>query len=211
MQENVICETNSQLPLLLSQCRQKFLRAGEVLFLQGDRADYLYLIQSGEIRHIYQDEQGREVILARSSAGDIVGVGSQLCPPMVEFHTIVHQPTCLCIIPPVILKQLHQDLSSLSILLVKLGDYILKISKALQILLLPSIEMRLAALFQYLVDQSGFVLKGLSQQDISYMIDASRPKVNGQLQQWVRQDVIRLGRRSVHILDLEYLRKLVII
>lgn len=208
---NMLPDIIPQLSPLLSQCRLQSFQAGEVLFLQGDQADCLYLIQSGEVRHIHQDENGREVILARSSVGDIVGVGSQLCPSMVEFHTIVHQPACLCIIPPVILKQLHQDLSTLSILLVKLGDYILKILKALEILLLPSIEMRLAALFQYLVDQSGIVVKGLSQQDISHMIDASRPKVNSQLQQWARQGVIRLERRSVHILDLEYLRELIII
>jgi CRP-like cAMP-binding protein len=45
---------------------------GEIVFRQGDAADCLYIIQSGHVT-VYQDEDGKEVVLAELGEGDSFG------------------------------------------------------------------------------------------------------------------------------------------
>jgi CRP/FNR family transcriptional regulator len=51
---------------------------GELLFEQGDPADYLYLVESGEVIVRYKPEDGPEIIVARVKTGGIVGWSAAL-------------------------------------------------------------------------------------------------------------------------------------
>jgi CRP-like cAMP-binding protein len=51
---------------------------GELLFEQGDAADYLYLVVSGEIIVRYKPEDGPEIVVARVRSGGIVGWSAAL-------------------------------------------------------------------------------------------------------------------------------------
>lgn len=51
---------------------------GELLFEQGDSAEYLYLVVSGEVIVRYKPDDGPELIVARVKPGGIVGWSAAL-------------------------------------------------------------------------------------------------------------------------------------
>jgi CRP-like cAMP-binding protein len=52
--------------------------AGEVLFEQGDPADYLYLVASGEVLIRYKPDDGPAIMLSRVRQGGLVGWSAAL-------------------------------------------------------------------------------------------------------------------------------------
>ncbi len=190
--------------------------SGKTLYMQGDDAENMYIVVTGEIRHIHIDMQGREVIIASSYAGDYVGLISLFLPNQHECQTVVAQESQLCIIPKYIVRELQENILIFKILMEKLCHFFQRIYHCLEVLILPTIESRLAALFQHLIGRFGTFQEGhwcinhkLTQQELAIMINASRPKVNAQLQQWGRQEIISLKKRSIHILDLAYLQNII--
>lgn len=63
--------SDQELTSLAQQCRLIKREAGEILFHEGDPADYFYILISGQVQAYKTSAEGKEVILHLFNAGDI--------------------------------------------------------------------------------------------------------------------------------------------
>jgi CRP-like cAMP-binding protein len=61
-------------------CRVDHLQPDEAIFLQGDPCDRLWLLHQGQVKIVYQEEDGREVILEVISPGEPFGGAALFFP-----------------------------------------------------------------------------------------------------------------------------------
>ena len=73
--------TPSQSVLVKPIFQSVFEPAGNILFNQGDQADFLYLVLDGEVTIRFKPEDGPAIIVARVRAEGIVGWSSALGSP----------------------------------------------------------------------------------------------------------------------------------
>ena len=64
---------DEELSSLMERAELKSIRAGEIVFDQGDRGDSFYTVYSGRVRIVQRNEQGREVNLGVNTKGDHFG------------------------------------------------------------------------------------------------------------------------------------------
>lgn len=65
--------SSDELAVIAGQLKQEDFDTGEVIFMQGDRGDAMFIIRSGRVRIYSQDEGGKELTLNVYGAGDFFG------------------------------------------------------------------------------------------------------------------------------------------
>lgn len=89
----------SDILYLAGYCRVSHLPKDAIIFSQGDACDRVWLVESGRVKIVYQEEDGREVILELISPGEAFGGGVLLFPAQpataktMEDATLVSLPT----------------------------------------------------------------------------------------------------------------------
>lgn len=68
--------------------------AGEVLFAQGDPAEYLYVLVEGEVHIRYKPDDGQPILLTRVHSGGVVGWSAALGNPAYT-SSVVCETNCL--------------------------------------------------------------------------------------------------------------------
>ena len=72
---------------------QRSFAPGQILFQQGDVGDGMYVLASGEVRVVIEDQQGGEVTIAMLRAGDVLGELSLLDGESRSASAVAHEPT----------------------------------------------------------------------------------------------------------------------
>lgn len=80
-----LSETESS--ALLARATRRVVRAGFVLFHQGDPASALFLLRNGRVRFVRSNAEGQEALLRWLSPGDCFGIGSLVADPWCYFGT----------------------------------------------------------------------------------------------------------------------------
>lgn len=187
---------------------------GDLLYLQGDPGDGLYLILSGEVRISATGAQGQELHLNTLSAGDVMGeialmdggsrtatatatrTGMLFCVDRADFLGLVDRQ-------PEITWQILQLLCR----------RIRWISSLLEDSAFLSPEGRLAKRLLAIAGAAGTdTVRGpelrISQSDLAGYLNLTRQFVNRLLQQLQREGIVELGRGRVLIIDPDRLLKL---
>ncbi|MDF2529150.1 MAG: Crp/Fnr family transcriptional regulator [Gammaproteobacteria bacterium] len=167
-----LSKTN-QVDLVKKQYR---LDSGENLTSAGRPLDYLYIVQSGSVKHVHITEEGNELVTDFYFPGDIIGLDS-LSTHQHSFQLIALEPTYLCAISMHNLEALTKNQpwaqqSLLSLLSQKLLD-------RTQALLIQHqhAEQRMAA---FLLDLSKR-LKTIHQSHLNYDLSMSRQEIGNYL------------------------------
>jgi CRP/FNR family transcriptional regulator len=91
--------TEADLRHLAGYCHVSHLPKDATIFLQGDPCDRVWVVDSGRVKIVYQEEDGREVIIELISPGEAFGGGVLLFPThpatakAMEDVTLVSLPT----------------------------------------------------------------------------------------------------------------------
>ena len=84
---------------LAGYCHVTHAGKDDAIFLQGDPCDRVWIVESGRVKIVYQEEDGREVIVEIISPGEAFGGGVLLFPTQpatakaMEEATLVSLPT----------------------------------------------------------------------------------------------------------------------
>ncbi|GHU44904.1 transcriptional regulator [Betaproteobacteria bacterium] len=187
------------------------LRDKECLFLQNDPSHFIGIIADGDIHHVLSNSDGHELIIGHSASNQVIGIPALLSQtPRYETARASGMTRVLLLshehFRPLLKEQtFHERL--LTVLKIQLEAYVAFI----ETMCLYSLEVRLAR----------HVLANLQQSDapiphvrlpahqglLASMINASRPKLNGYLQKWKRQGVVRIHRNHLLIDDLAQIRR----
>jgi CRP-like cAMP-binding protein len=186
------------------------------IFHQGDPASALFIIRSGRVRLVRRMEAGEEFTTGIWSAGYLVGLISAFlgAPRFLAAETVdqvalqvlkrndLHR--CMETIPRFALNIAH-------LLALLASD---SIQRAAPLALEPveaklgRVLVRLAAPAAPDDPETGYVVRGITQDELARMVGASRPWVNQALAAFEKRGLIRRHKQLISILDLEACQRL---
>lgn len=189
---------------------RRLLRPGEQLFSEGQLVERDYFILSGLIRAFHTSASGREITLAYWRPGSFVGSPDIFRPSghlwtgqAIETTTVIGF-TCKE------LQKLMEQYPGWAIGLIEALAYKIRCFSALvQVLGTRSIHDRLCQILLALCSQYGKPYQGtsilidsrFSHDDLSHMVGATRQWVTITLGKLQKRGAIKLGRKSLIILD----------
>jgi CRP-like cAMP-binding protein len=186
------------------------------VFLRGDPADTLFIIRSGRVRLARSLEAGDEFTTGIWSSGYIIGLISAFLgvPRFLAAETLdqvtlqtlkssdLHE--CMRTIPQFTLNIAH--------LLALLASDSIERSA---LLALEPVEARLGRILVKLAvplspdaPEKGYVVRGITQDELARMVGASRPWVNRALADFEKRQLIRCHKQLISILDLDACKRL---
>ena len=205
-------ETTRDLRAAMSEVR---LRRGEILFLEGEPGDRLYVIADGKIKLGHTAPDGRETLIAVLGPGEMLG-------ELALFDPGPRAATATAIAPTRLLELRHDDLTGIlagrpelsSQLLQSLARRLRRTNAALADLVFSDVPGRvakalldLATRFGERVNEGIRLVHDLTQEELAQLVGASRETVNKALSEFGNRGWIRLEGRAVLILDEERLIK----
>ncbi len=198
--------------------RERTFGAGEVLMTQGSPSDAVAVLLTGAVRVVAGTPEGTEITLGLRGAGDLLGtLGALTEPPAPRAATIMAiVPTRARLIATGAFLQLLHDHATIAVaLLADLAEEWRESSQRHVDFSAYPAEQRLARLLVELsrVDGpgappgAGAIELPLSQGDLAGMIGTSRDSAARVLGRFREEGLVATGRRTVHVVDLEGLRR----
>ena len=194
--------------------RRRFPR-GATLFNEGERSDRVILLLSGRVKISYFTEDGREVVLALRSAGDILGELSALDGEPRSASAIALEPVDALLLSADRFRDFLSARPRVALLLLEMLACRLRDADRKRVEFgaydtVGRVARRLVELADRFGERDGdtvHIVLPLSQDELAGWIGASRKAVGNALA-WLRaRNLIETRRRGVSIRDLEGLRK----
>lgn len=196
-----------------SLMRRTKCRRGEWVFVHGDPADSIYILQSGRMKITALSEDGHEVVHEILGPGEIFGDISTILgiPRTTSAQTL--EPSLLCEIRRKDFETLLTEYPKLSLWLLKsVGLRLKKAEAQLLNFVCHDVSTRVReALLDLIVSESGMqsdqpVKVKITQQDLANLIGASRQKTWAALKELESSRVLRLMYRSILVTAPDKLR-----
>jgi CRP/FNR family transcriptional regulator len=179
-------------------------RRGEWIFVHGDPADSIYLLQTGRVKITALSEEGHEVVHEIVGPGEIFGDTSALLGIARTTSAQVLEPSLLCEIRRKDFESLLRAYPELSLQLLKsLGLRLKKAEAQLLKVICHDVSTRVReALIELIAGESGIqpdhpVRINITQQDLANLIGASRQKTWAALKELEDSRVLQLMYRSI--------------
>ena len=175
---------------------------GQVVFTQGDPADAVFYVQSGEVKNTIVSEQGKEAVLAILGKNDFFGEGC-LTSQALRIATVRTMMECVIVRleKAAIIRVIHQEPAFSEMFIAHLLSRTLRVEADLVDQLFNSSEKRLARLLLLLAnfgkdDKPEPIIAKISQETLAEMIGTTRSRV-GQFMNKFRSRTSRCRAESV--------------
>ena len=184
--------------------RRTKCRRGEWVFVHGDPADRIYILQTGRMKITALSEDGHEIVHEIVGPGEIFGDTSTILGIARTTSAQTLEPSLLCEIRRKDFESLLQAYPELSLQLLKsVGLRLKKAEAQLMKIICHDVSTRVREALIELVDgESGAkpdqpVRINITQQDLANLIGASRQKTWAALKELEGSRVLRLMYRSI--------------
>lgn len=195
----------------------KQFEKGKVLFLEGELADTLYIINTGKVKIHKYTKEGKEQILFILSHGEFIGALNLLKSGHYEFNAEVLEDSSICTLSKhdfdkILLKNPQITLKILE----KIHDRLVLLEDLVQTLSTKDIEARIAGLLITLIkdfgseSDEGIVLEiPLSREELGNYVGITRETISRKLTVLQDDGIIELvGTKKIIIKDLSRLKKI---
>lgn len=190
---------------------------GHYIFLPGEYADRIFLLEEGRIKIGTYNESGKEITLAIIDQGEVFGELPLTGVQSRRHFALAMEDTTCCVLTVETMKGLMRQHSGLSFFLMKvIGSRMLDMEQRLESLVFKDSRTRIIEFLVHLAAQKGHrigyehvVRKFLTHQDIASLTATSRQTVTTVLNELEKRNLITYNRRRLLIRDLEALKKLV--
>ncbi len=201
--------TDDDLNLILQNSITRSVEEGSYFFFQGDAAEYLYVLTSGQVKLMQSNPNGQQVNLRTiypwQMFGALGAVRAEATYPASA--QALENSTALAVRG----KFLHSMLETrpyLSFDLMKLmTSYIQEMQARYRELATERVEQRVANALIRLAGQSGIksekeagIELSFSRQDVAEMTGSTLYTISRLLSEWERQGIIKTGREKIKIL-----------
>lgn len=194
-------------------CTELNLEEGDALFFKNDSSDFLAFVVHGRIYKLLYGPDGQELIVDTIESGETVDEMPLLDTHAHTFTAVAYSPTRVLLLSrrhfasliadPVVIERAHTSLC------VRLRQAV----ESLETMCLHRLESRLARyLLSLMRSQSRQraddfeVALPPTQSILAAMVNASRPKLNAQLQTWHRSGLVSRKRNILRINDIDQFR-----
>ncbi len=183
---------------------------GEIVFLQSDPCEAVYIVHAGNIAIVLANADGREMIINEMRSGDMFGELGILTRKSRSTSAIAQSPSELLVIPRQVFLDVLDKEPQISRLLLEMTASRLQMSgKRESALAFLDAQARLAALLLELEEQEqdkGYVT--ISQDELAHRAGLIRQTVAKALGKWRRSGWLITGRGRILILNRKALEDL---
>lgn len=192
------------------------IRRREQLYLPGEPADTLFLIQSGRVKLSRCSAEGREVILSILGPGDVFGLETVLGQESRASLAVALEAGRVLMIGRERFQSLVAEHPGLMMVLLRIvNERLMESHESLSRLVFHDVKGRLAALLLELAGRQGRAEDGgirleapVTHQDLANLIGSTRETTTAMLNQFRRQQLIQFDRRRIVISGWDGLRAL---
>jgi CRP/FNR family cyclic AMP-dependent transcriptional regulator len=178
-----------------------------VVLTEGEMGDSLYMIQTGKVKVVIGDEEGRELILKILGPGDFFGEMSMIDKqPRSASVTTIEPATFLVLTNAAFERCVEQAPRIANMVMQILAQRVREADRKIGTLALMDVYGRVAStLLELAVYTNGKLVVGekLSQQDLANMVGASREMVNRILKDLSERGFISIESKSITIINRE--------
>lgn len=193
----------------------KRYRAGESIYLEGDPAEYMYIVLSGRVRIGYHLENGHEVTKSILSEGEAFGeMGLVGVSRRCDFAESMDADTALCLIHNQEVSRLMHSDADMSLRLLKwIGLRLVKLERKIELLTFKDARTRVVEFLKDAASYKGkpigtetLIRTRLTHDDIGKLTATSRQTVSEVLNQLRSEDQIYYERGRILIRDVKSLK-----
>ena len=199
---------------LAASGRRAAFPRGAVLLVDGVASGRVFALESGQVKVAHTTREGRQVLVALRGAGDVLDV-SELTEATVPATTVsaISDVTALVVACGVFRRYLTEHPRVAVELLGVVAERLQEDEADRVRIVTDPVERRLAHRLLVLAEEEGEIwLEGvtlrvrLSQAELASWIGASRATVNAVLRAFSARGLVTVGRRHLHIRDVDALR-----
>lgn len=178
-------------------------KKGEIIFLEGDILDKLYIINEGRVKIYKISEDGKEQIIRILGPGDFMGELSLFRKSPANSNADALENTLLCVIEGDKIKDFLYKNPGISIkIMEELSKRLEKADNLIERLMLYDVESRVAHFLLNTAGADGKVHLAISKKDLASYIGMSQETLSRKLSQLQSMGLIKLvGQRQINILD----------
>ena len=196
-----------ELEVVRSVASERTYPKNAVVLTEGEMGDSLYMIQSGKVKVVIGDEDGRELILKILGPGDFFGEMSMIDKqPRSASVTTIEPATFLVLSNAAFERCVEQAPRIANMVMQILAQRVREADRKIGTLALMDVYGRVAStLLELAVYTNGKLVVGekLSQQDLANMVGASREMVNRILKDLSERGFISIESKSITIINRE--------
>ncbi len=207
---------DAEIAALSKDFTSRHFQQGDMIFLQGDPGQTLFLIESGRVRIFVQDDSGQETSMIFYGSGDIFGELAVIDGLPRSASAVATEDT---LVHTLSRERLRAHLASSPQLaynfMQALSVRVRYTTQQVGNLTLLDVPSRLARKLLELAQQHGQVEAGgvrldmnLTQSDLASLIGATRESINKALATFRRNGSIRLDQNQITIVDPDALREI---
>ena len=178
-----------------------------VVLTEGEMGDSLYVIQSGKVKVVIGDEEGREIILKILGPGDFFGEMSMIDKQPRSASVTTTEPATFLVLTHAAFERLIEKAPRIANVVMQiLAHRVREADRKIGTLALMDVYGRVAStLLELSVYSNGklMVAEKLSQQDLANMVGASREMVNRILKDLSDRGFISIESKSITIINRE--------
>jgi len=209
---------NDELLEIVNMTGHNNYKKGETIFLEGDEAQTLYLINEGKIKLYKYTKDGKQQILHILSEGDFFGELNLFKNSQYGFSAEAIIDSKICTLTKEKMKSIILSKPEIGIKILEVvGDRLSKVENLAQHLATNDVESRLAYLLIDMLESDGKkTTKGIeielsiSREDMGSYAGVARETISRKLKKFEEEGYIKLvGTKKVIILDEETLRELI--
>jgi CRP-like cAMP-binding protein len=195
---------------LADRASQRGYRRGQVVFVQDERGDRMFVVAQGEIRLLIRSAHGDEVELARRSRGETFGEVAVLDGgPRSATAEAITPAVLIGIGREDLIKLLRSEEHVVDAFLHLLGGLVRRANNLSSALVFRDVRGRVAGKLLELVgwdpeaEPAGteLIASQVSQSDLAQMVGGARQTVNQVLRHFEKRGWIKLHHRAFEVLD----------
>ncbi len=195
--------------------KEKTFSKKEVIYSEGDFANYLYFIISGKVKSVKLDELGKELVIDIHQAGEFIGYMTLLEDDEYNESAIAMEDVSLAIIPKQDFRTLITKNRDVALRFIKMlsGSVKDKEARLLQLAYTP-VRERTADVLLKLIEkevEAGNTSNKLkvSREDLANMVGTAKESLIRVLSDFKKSDLIKSEGTEIQVIDLEELRRIV--
>ena len=192
---------------IASQAVRQTVDTDQVVFLEGERNDALYIVQDGWLKVVKFSVDGRELVLHYVGPGEVFNTISVFVESTNPATVIALEPATVWVVRREVILQLLDEQPKIARHIIQhMAEHIQRLVLTVEDLSLRTIEARLA---RYLLEQSPDELmqrpRWATQAEMANRLGTVPDVLHRALQSLVKANLIRVERHQIQILNREAL------
>ena len=184
---------------------------GHLFYMPDDPSEALFILKSGRVQLYRLSPDGRKLVVAVLHPGAIFGQMSLVGQQMHNTFAEAFDDCVICSWNRTEVEQLILEKPQVALRIMEaLSDRLVRTELRLEEVTFKRLPARIASLLIELTsDQDDdFILKGYTHQYLADMLGTYRETVTQTLNDFKQENLIRIGRKSIEILDAARLQKI---